>query len=39
VEVGADLYLIQWLGNGVATADEQAVLSTVHFLDTLPMAP
>jgi hypothetical protein len=39
VEVGTDLYLIQWLGAGVMTADELAVLSTVHFLDALPVAP
>jgi hypothetical protein len=34
--VTKDLYLLQWLGNGVTVADEQAVLSTVHFIDQLP---
>ncbi|MCI0583509.1 MAG: hypothetical protein L0227_11595 [Chloroflexi bacterium] len=36
VEVGSDLYLLQWLGTGVTPAEELEVLSTVRFLDTLP---
>ena len=31
--------MLQVLGPTVTTADEQAVLSTVHFLDALPAAP
>jgi len=36
VQVGKDLYLLQWLGNGVTLADEQSVLATVQFIDKLP---
>jgi len=36
VQVGKDLFLLQWLGNGVTPADEQSVLSTVQFIDALP---
>jgi hypothetical protein len=39
VEVGADLYLLQWLGAGQTTATELHVLSSVRFLAALPMAP
>lgn len=31
--------MLQVLGPTLSTADEQAVLSTVHFLDALPAAP
>jgi hypothetical protein len=36
VEVGSDLYLLQWLGSGVLPAEELAVLSTVHFVNGIP---
>lgn len=36
VQVGSDLYLLQWLGAGVTPAEELSVLSTVHFLSGLP---
>src|SRR5262245_41024323 len=36
VQVRSDLYLLQWLGDGVTSDEEQGVLSTVHFLDSLP---
>ena len=36
VEVEGNLILLQWLGEGVTTAEEQALLATVHFMDTLP---
>ena len=36
VQVGKDLYLLQWLKDGATTADEQQVLSTVSFIDRLP---
>ncbi|MBI3745247.1 MAG: hypothetical protein HY264_01730 [Chloroflexi bacterium] len=36
VQVGVALYLLQWLGDGVTPAEEQAVLSTVHFIGSLP---
>jgi hypothetical protein len=36
VQVGKDLDLLQWLGDGVTLADEQAVLATVQFIDKLP---
>jgi peroxiredoxin len=39
VEVNGSLVLMQWLGAGVTTAEEQGLLSTVHFTDTLPVAP
>jgi hypothetical protein len=39
VNVGNDVYLLQWLGAGVTHAEEQQVLSTVHFISELPTAP
>jgi hypothetical protein len=36
VNVGKDVYLLQWLGDGVTAAEEQQVLSTIHFIDALP---
>jgi hypothetical protein len=36
VEVGSDLFLLQWLGAGVTQQEELQVLSTVQFLDALP---
>jgi hypothetical protein len=36
VEVGSDLYLLQWLCAGVTSDEELGVLSTVHFMDALP---
>jgi hypothetical protein len=39
VQVGTDVYLLQWLGNSVTSQEELNVLSTVHFIDTLPIAP
>ena len=36
VQVGKDLYLLQWLGDGATLAEEQAVLGTVQFIDKLP---
>ena len=36
VQVGKDLFLLQWLGNGVTLADEQSGLATVQFIDKLP---
>lgn len=36
VEVDKDLYLLQWLGGGVTSTEELAVLSTVHFVTGLP---
>jgi hypothetical protein len=36
VEVGSDLYLLQWLGAGVTPTEELSVLSTVHFVNGLP---
>jgi hypothetical protein len=36
VDVGTDVYLLQWLAPGVTEADEQAVLSSVQFIDALP---
>lgn len=40
VETGGDLYLLQWLGANMTTAEEQAVLGTVSITDALPsLAP
>jgi hypothetical protein len=39
VELPTATYLLQWLGGGVTTAEEQQVLSTVHFLDDLAAKP
>ena len=39
VEVDGDLVLLQWAGEGVTTQEEQDVLSTIRFLDALPIAP
>jgi hypothetical protein len=36
VEVGSDLILLQWLGQDVTPAEEQALFATVHFTDVLP---
>lgn len=36
VEVDGNLILLQWLGSGVTTAEEQALFATMHFTDTLP---
>jgi hypothetical protein len=36
VQVGKDLYLLQWLKDGDTTTDEQNVLSTISFIDKLP---
>jgi hypothetical protein len=36
VEVDGNLVLLQWLGNGMATGEEEALFATVHFTDTLP---
>ena len=36
VEVGKDLYLLQYRGPDVSPATEEQVLSTVHFIDKLP---
>lgn len=36
VQVNGDLILMQWLGTGVTRTEEQAVLATVRFTDTLP---
>lgn len=36
VAVDGNLVLLQWLGAGVTTAEEQALFATVHFTDTLP---
>ena len=38
-EVGSDLVLLQWRGDGVTTQEERDVLSTITFLDGLPAAP
>ena len=35
VQVDSDLVLLQWLGAGVTTAEEQALWATVRFIDTL----
>jgi peroxiredoxin len=39
VEVDGGLVLLQWLGAGVTSAEELGLLSTVHFTDTVPVAP
>ena len=39
VEVDGKLVLLQWLGDGVTTAEEQALFGTIHFTDTLPPTP
>ena len=39
VEVDGDLVLMQWLGAGVTRAEEQGLLSSVHFTATVPVAP
>jgi hypothetical protein len=39
VDFGNDLYLIQWLGSGVTPEEEQQVISTVHFVHSLPSTP
>lgn len=39
VEVDGNLVLMQWLGEGVTTAEEQALLSTVQFTASVPVAP
>jgi hypothetical protein len=39
VELPTATYLLQWLGGGVTTTEEQQVLSTVHFLDDLATTP
>ena len=36
IEVNGDLILVQWLGNGVTSEEELALLATLHFTDTLP---
>jgi len=36
VEVDGNLVLLQWLGAGVTTAEEQALFATVRFTETLP---
>ncbi len=36
VQVDGDLYLLQWLGMGVTPSEELSVLSTAHFITTLP---
>jgi hypothetical protein len=36
VQVGKDLYLLQWLKDGATAADEQNILSTISFIDKLP---
>lgn len=36
VQVGDALYLLQWLGDGVTPEEEQEILSTVQFIDSLP---
>lgn len=36
VQAGSDLYLLQYIGVRVTLANEQAVLSTIHFIDKLP---
>jgi len=36
VEVDGNLVLLQWLGEGVTTAEEQSLFRTVHFTDALP---
>jgi hypothetical protein len=36
VEVNGNLVLLQWLGTGVTSAEEQALLATVHFTEALP---
>ncbi len=36
VEVNGSLVLLQWLGAGVTTEEEQALFATVRFTDTLP---
>jgi hypothetical protein len=36
VEVDGNLVLLQWLGKGMTTAEEEALFATVHFTDTLP---
>jgi len=39
VELPTTTIMLQVYGSTISTADEQAVLSTVHFLDALPTAP
>jgi hypothetical protein len=39
VQVGSDLYLLQWLGDRVTSDEEMGVLTTAHFIDTLPTTP
>ena len=36
VDVGEDLYLLQWLAEGASVADQRAVLDTISFIDALP---
>lgn len=36
IEVGSDLYLLQWFGADVTSADALSVISTVHFVNGLP---
>jgi hypothetical protein len=36
VEVDGNLVLLQWLGTGVTTSEEQALLATIRFTNTLP---
>jgi hypothetical protein len=36
VEVNGNLILLQWLGAGVTRAEEQALLATMRFTETLP---
>ena len=38
-EVGTDLVLLQWQGDGITTQEERDVLSTITFLEGLPAAP
>ena len=38
-EVGSDLVLLQWQGDGITSQEERDVLSTITFLDGLPPAP
>ena len=39
VEVGSDLYLLAWEGPGVSAADEQQVMASIGFLDSLRPEP
>ena len=38
IEIGTDLYLVQWLGDGVTHAEELAVISSLSFRTALPGA-